>query len=312
MSAPRRARVRALAKINLDLRVLYRRPDHYHELRSIFHTISLGDVIDIAFTPAPRTRIDLESEIEIPDNLVVRAARGVLDIMRKTGRVEFCLRKNIPMGAGLGGGSTDAAAVLLALPALAGGHIPLPELIRLAACLGSDVPFFLFGGRAAVLGRGEELYPLPDLPAARGLLAAPGVHISTPDAYRALSPRLTAESQQNKIVSFQSQIWEATDELPANDFEAVVFEWHPELAALKGRLSKLGGRPVMMTGSGSAVFGLFDTREKFARAVKSIREVSVFPFTLVSRARYRAMWWRQTRAHNLNQNLWPPRSRYAR
>ncbi|MFB3829523.1 MAG: 4-(cytidine 5'-diphospho)-2-C-methyl-D-erythritol kinase [Bryobacteraceae bacterium] len=312
MSMPRRARVRALAKINLDLRVLYRRPDRFHELRSIFHTISLGDVIDLAFTPGPRTQIGLESDIDIPDNLVARAARTVLDAMRRTGRVELGLHKNIPMGAGLGGGSTDAAAVLLALPVLAGGEIPLPELMRLAAGLGSDVPYFLLGGRAAVTGRGEELYPLAPLPAARGLVAAPGVHVSTPEAYRALSPRLTAESQQNKIVSFQSIIWEETDEPPANDFEPIVFEWYPELKALKGRLAKLGGRPVLMTGSGSAIFGLFDTREKLARAVKSIREVSVFPFSLVSRARYRSMWWRQLRPHSLNQNLWPPRSRYVR
>src|SRR5262249_29246048 len=139
---PRRARVRALAKINLDLRVLARRPDGYHELRTIFQTISLADTLDIAFTPARRTSIELDDAQQIPDNLVVRAARGALDVMRVAGRVEMALRKRIPMGAGLGGGSSDAAAVLLALPALAGRSLTLSTLHELAQQLGSDVPFF--------------------------------------------------------------------------------------------------------------------------------------------------------------------------
>src|SRR5204862_2271285 len=116
MDAVRRARVRALAKINLDLRVLGKRPDGYHELRTIFQTISLSDRLDIAFTPARTTEIELESSVDIADNLVTRAARMCLDEMRLTGRVELRLEKRIPMGAGLGGGSSDAAAVLLTLP----------------------------------------------------------------------------------------------------------------------------------------------------------------------------------------------------
>src|SRR5229473_3279716 len=114
------ARVKAFAKINLDLRVLHKRADGFHELRTIFQSISLADGIEIEFTPAKRTTIRMHSDIKIPKNLMIRAAALVLDAMKTTGEVAFELKKNIPMGSGLGGGSSDAAAVLLALPVLAG------------------------------------------------------------------------------------------------------------------------------------------------------------------------------------------------
>ena len=174
MSEVRRAMLPALAKINLDLRVIGKRADGYHELRTIFQTISLADSIDVKFSPRGRTSIVLDDPLRIPENLVERAARLVMKAMRASGRVEIGLKKRIPMGAGLGGGSSDAAAILLGLPALAGREIPLPRLIDLAQQLGSDVPFFLLGGRAAGIGRGTELFPLPDLPLQYGVLAAPG------------------------------------------------------------------------------------------------------------------------------------------
>jgi 4-diphosphocytidyl-2-C-methyl-D-erythritol kinase len=172
MSAARRARVRAYAKINLDLRVLARRPDDYHELRTVFQTISLADDLEISFTPASHTRIAVEGAPEIEDNLVVKAAALVLDAAGVTGDVGFRLRKRIPMGAGLGGGSSDAAAVLLALPVLAGARLDIGKLACLGAQLGSDVPFFLLAGTAVGLGRGTELYPLPDSPPLAASMAA--------------------------------------------------------------------------------------------------------------------------------------------
>jgi len=311
---PHQVRLRALAKINLDLRVLHSRPDGYHEIRTIFQTISLADTIDVAFRRARRTAIQITGADDIPDNLMVRAAELALDAMRITGRVEFRLRKRIPMGAGLGGGSSDAAAVLLALPVLAGRRLDLPRLMQLAAQLGSDVPFFLQGGAAVALGRGTELYPLPDCPPRRGLLIAPGVHVSTAAAYRALAPRLTTESQQNKIVSFQSRVWsefgDGAAATGANDFETVVFEQFPQLARLKQRLVKLGANPAMMTGSGSALYGFFGAREQIRLAAKSFAGERVFPISLVGRARYRRLWWRLLRPH-VEGDLWPPLSRYA-
>jgi 4-diphosphocytidyl-2-C-methyl-D-erythritol kinase len=181
------------------------------------------------------------------------------------------------------------------------------------------VPFFLLGGAAVALGRGTELYPLPDRPPARGVLIAPAVHVSTGAAYRALTPQLTTESQQNKIVSFQSQAWGELGArvcgVPArsgvNDFETVVFEQFPQLARLKRRLAKLGANPAMMTGSGSALFGLFRTREQVNHAAKTFHNESVFPISLVGRARYRSLWWRTLRPH-IEGKIWPPLSRSGR
>src|SRR5579863_8398396 len=140
----RTARLRAYAKLNLGLRVLFKRPDGYHELRTVFQTISLADDLEVSFTPAKSTLIGMAGTPGIPDNLAERAARLVMDAAGKHGAVRLKLSKNIPAGAGLGGGSSDAAAVLLALPVLAGARIPIDRLRSLAAALGSDVAFFLF------------------------------------------------------------------------------------------------------------------------------------------------------------------------
>ena len=307
---PRAARVRAFAKVNLDLRVLGKRPDGYHELRTIFQSISLADTLDIAFTPARRTSVGLASDLDIPENLVVRAARLALEAMRKAGRVEMRLTKRIPMGAGLGGGSSDAAAVLLALPVLAGKPLDLPKLLDLAQQLGSDVSFFLCGGAAVGIGRGTELFPLPDAAPRQGIVVATGIHVSTPEAYRRLSPRLTIESQQNKIFSFQSQVWDRGRSPASNDFETVVFEAHGRIASVKRSLLRNGAETAMMTGSGSAVFGVFPTGEAAARALESLGQQEAFRISFVSRARYRSIWCRALREH-ITGRTWPPLSRYA-
>lgn len=318
-TSPRHARLRAPAKINLSLKVLNKRPDGFHELRTIFQTISLADTIDIEFTPARRTSIELTSSIDIPDNLVVQAARRTLDAMRVTGRVAMALRKRIPLGAGLGGGSSDAAAVLLALPVLARRRLALGELTALAAEMGSDVPFFLLGGTALGLGRGTELHPLPGAPLARGLLVLPPVQVSTQRAYSALGRELTSEPQSNSMNSFQALSWSLgrglTSEdwaaLGENDFESFAVEQHPRLAGIRRKLRRLGARPVMLSGSGSSLFGIFADPGELQRARLSFRSERTEPFYLVSRARHRRMWWRSLRGH-IREEIWPPRSRYAR
>ena len=320
-TAPRRARLSALAKINLGLKVLGRRPDGYHELRTVFQTVSLADTLEVEFTPARSTNISLLSDPEIPGNLVERAARLALDALRLTGRVEFRLKKRIPMGAGLGGGSSDAAAVLLALPVLAGKRLPAAELLNLAASLGSDVPFFLLGGTAVAVGRGAELYPLPDRPPAAGLVVAPHLHVSTAEAYQSLGrgeATLTLAAWQNMISSFQPYVWELGQALPGslgpaageNDFESVVFSKYRQLKSLKRRLEKLGASPAMLSGSGSALFGLFGGRGEAERARGHFSNQRAFVISLVSRARYRALWWRRLDAH-IAARVWPPQSRYV-
>jgi len=318
MTRVRRARLLAFAKINLDLRVLCRRPDNYHELRTVFQTISLADSLGIAFTPSRKTDIQVTGP-QIPDNLIVRAAQSCLDAMRLTGQIEFNLVKRIPMGAGLGGGSSDAAVVLMALPVLAGCVLDWPRLLKLGQDLGSDVPFFLLGGTAVALGRGTELYPLPDRRPQAGVVIAPDVHVSTTEAYRLLSAQLTSKPQQNKIVSFQSSVWggSAGDQNTAetasgeNDFESVVFEQYPALKSIKLHLRKLGANPALMSGSGSAVFGLFPERAYVQRAIQSFGKERVFPITLISRAKFRAEWRKRLRSHT-REKSWPPQSRYAR
>ncbi|HTC91793.1 MAG TPA: 4-(cytidine 5'-diphospho)-2-C-methyl-D-erythritol kinase [Bryobacteraceae bacterium] len=308
-----RVRLRSLAKINLDLRVLHKRPDGFHELRSLFQTISLADTIDVDFERG-RSRIELKSNLNIPGNLILRAADAVLKAARATGRITFSLTKRIPLGGGLGGGSSNAAAVLLALPRLMKKRVPMEKLIELAAGLGSDVPFFLVGGTAVGLGRGTELYPLPDLAPSLGLLITPGIHSSTAVAYAALERKVLPEVSTDMINRFQSVAWGASQEW-TNDFEMVVFHQHPQLKSMKGKLLKLGAWRAMMTGSGSALFGLFANREMRDRAAVSMRKElpgnQVYPFTMVSRGRYRALWWRQL-AVSSESKTWPPQDRYAR
>lgn len=317
MLGPRRVRVNALAKINLGLQVLGRRPDGFHELRTVFQTISLADQLEIEFTPGKRSRITLDCAVPIPgENLVERAARSVMDAGKIRGAVRFRLDKGIPMGAGLGGGSSDAAAVLLALPVLAGARLDLRRLIELGSALGSDVPFFLLGGAAVGIGRGTELYPLIDIPRRHALVVAPGVHVSTAEAYAKLArPELTSAAATTNISSFESLAWRLSQApaealpLAENDFEAAVFRDCPELGRIKRKLARLGANPALMSGSGSSLYGLFESRAAAARARRSL-DGDVFAVTLIGRARYRSMWWRRLSPH-IAGKAWPPQSRYA-
>jgi 4-diphosphocytidyl-2-C-methyl-D-erythritol kinase len=309
---PGRLRIRSLAKINLDLRVLHKRADGFHELRTIFQTISLADTIGIEYQRG-RTKIELNSNLNIPGNLIVHAADLVMKATHATGRLRFDLLKRIPLGGGLGGGSSNAAAVLLALPVLLNKRVPFEKLMELAAELGSDVPFFLLGGAAAGLGRGTELYPLPDAPSGPGLLIATGIHSSTADAYAALHRKVLPEAPLDMINKFQAVAWDM-EVAWTNDFETVVFRQHPQLESIKGKLLKLGAWRAMMTGSGSALFGLFPSRELRDRAAqwfqKEFSNYQVSPFAMVTRGRYQALWRRQLELSPGNRT-WPPQDRYA-
>jgi len=203
-----------------------------------------------------------EGAAEVPlddSNLAVRAARLLARTYAPHDSLgaSLSIKKSIPVAGGLAGGSANAAAALVACAVLWDLDVSPEGLRTLAAELGSDVPFFLLGGAAVGIGRGTEIFPLPDLPATHGLLLAPGIHVNTAQAYRDLSPRLTTDLQRNKIYSFQSLTWDARSFSGlSNDFEAVVFEQHPELALLKRRLVRAGASVALMTGSGSSVFGL--------------------------------------------------------
>ena len=319
-------RLRSLAKVNLDLRVIGKRPDGFHELRTIFQTVSLADIVAIEYTSSRRSRIEVESRAVIPDNLLVKAADLVLTTLKQRAHVRFRLDKRIPMGGGLGGGSSNAAAALLALPVLARKPISLEVLLDLAAQLGSDVPFFLLGGTAAGLGRGTELYPLPDGISRPAILITPGIHVSTAAAYQGLRRELTTDVPSRIMNSFQSLAWRIGDTGlgenwdPVNDFETVVFSQYPQLKSIKGKLLRLGARPALMSGSGSTIFGLFESRLQRDRALgsllsgavgKALKSENIHPVSLVTRRQYRSLWWRQLRSQ-VKGNVWPPQYRYAK
>ena len=297
----RRVRLPSLAKLNLDLRILHKRPDGFHELRSIFQTVSLRDTITVQIEPAKKTDVSLDSSIDIPDNIVLRAAHLILEQVHVRARIRFKLDKKIPMGAGLGGGSSNAASVLIGLPAILGKRINPERLLEHAATLGSDVPFFLRGGTALALGRGTELYPLPELPSHFGLIVSSRVHVSTAAAYQALGREcvdpLTSTAQSHILREFQSVAWSAygigLDQLPLkNDFEDAVFGMHPGLAAAARKLVRLGARPVRMTGSGSAIFGIFSSEAASKKAAIQFPTDSAFPIRFVSWGQYRTLWRR--------------------
>jgi 4-diphosphocytidyl-2-C-methyl-D-erythritol kinase len=295
----RGATVRAFAKLNLCLEVLNKRADGFHNLRTVFQTISLHDTIDIEVRTAEASRIELAADVEIPgENLIVRAARAVLELTGVQADVRFALRKRIPMGGGLGGGSTDAAAVLLALPELLGVRVDIAALVEAGARLGSDVPFFLLGGTAVGLGRGTELYPLPDAVSAFapfGLLLTPSIHVSTPDAYRLLGrtaevPEGSAGFSPTERLGFALASGAPWSGLSVNDFEAAVFAQHPLLGELRARVEKLGARPARMTGSGATLFGMFESeaaRQQAATALLGV--VPTLPFEFVSRSNYQSL-----------------------
>lgn len=282
--------------------MLDKRPDGYHDLRTIFQTVSLKDTLTINFEFAKRTQIDLRCSVSIPgENLVLRSAKFALDSLKVNARVRFVLEKRIPIGAGLGGGSSNAAAVLLALPALARRPLASSEAFRLAESLGSDVPFFLLGGTALGMGRGTEVYPAPDLPAHPVLIVSPGIHVATAEAYGALGRNvtntLTSPADSPMLREFQTiastLAGPRLDQLPLkNDFEEAVFRMHPQLSAIAKKLRRLGARQARMTGSGSALFGIFESPEQAQTAASRFPPGGAFPARLVSRGQYRAQWRR--------------------
>ena len=292
--------VPSLAKLNLDLRVLGKRPDGYHELRTVFQTISLGDSITIGFEFSKRSALHLDSSVDIPDNLVLRAAKLVMDELKIRATVRISLKKKVPMGAGLGGGSSNAASILIALPALAGKRLSLDRTVRFALGLGSDVPFFLYGGTALGVGRGTELYPLADLPPHFALVVSTGVHVSTAEAYRALgrsnvTNALTSTEDLPILGEFQSIAWRLSrsnlHQLPLkNDFEEPVFAIHPELRSAVRKLRRVGARPALMTGSGSAVFGVFPDSTTRDASCSHFPAGTAFPVRFVPRRQYRNLW----------------------
>ena len=285
--------LRAFAKINLGLRILGKRPDGYHEIRTLYQTVALHDRLEVALLPG-RDGIGMECNDSGlphgPGNLVYRASELWKRARRFKGRIQLRLEKRIPVGSGLGGASSDAAATLLGLEHLSGNQLDLATRLRLAARLGSDVPAFLWGGRVLGCGRGEEVYPLDDLSPRHCLVVFPGFSVSTAEAYRQAGLGLTRRREARKLTGFgvwsrvPLEVWGPAE----NDFEQVVFARWPELAGLKRQLIRAGAETALLTGSGSAVYAIFESAQKLLRASKSVPAAwQVLRTRTLSRSEYR-------------------------
>ncbi|HEU0005752.1 MAG TPA: 4-(cytidine 5'-diphospho)-2-C-methyl-D-erythritol kinase [Terriglobia bacterium] len=262
--------LKSYAKINLGLQILGKRPDGYHEVRTVLQTIALHDRLILKQN---RTRgIQFSSNepgIDPADNLVVRAIKLFQRQTGVPGGLTAKLEKAIPLGAGLGGGSSNAAATLLGLARLFRLDLRGSDLLHWAGQLGSDVPFFLVGGTALGIGRGSEVYPLEELPKSHVLLAVPSTGVLTADAYRRLSLQLTNTHPESMIPRFCSGFWASLErqKVQENDFEPVFFEHFPQLQKVKVGWLAAGAVAAGLTGSGSAFFGLFERKQELARAV---------------------------------------------
>ncbi|MGH9257701.1 MAG: 4-(cytidine 5'-diphospho)-2-C-methyl-D-erythritol kinase [Vicinamibacterales bacterium] len=264
--------VRAYAKINLDLRVLGTRPDGFHELRTVFQSISLHDTLWCIPREGP---LALECDVAgVPldhANLIWRAAEALWRALRRSGPVHGVvvrLDKRIPLQAGLGGGSADAAATLVGLARMWNVPVRPAQLTDVAATLGADVPFFLAGGTALGLGRGDETYPLADLPRHWIVLLVPGFGVSTSEAYGWYdAERDLARGPMVREPQHVPGPWPSRSAQMINDLEAPIARHHPEIDQMKAALRRVGAAAAAMSGSGSAVFGLFQKRRDALAAV---------------------------------------------
>ena len=263
--------LRAFAKINLSLRVSAVRPDGFHDVRTILQAIDLFDRVKCMARRGPfEIRCDMPGVPADRTNLVWKGAQLLWEAARREGEARdavVLLQKNIPMKAGLGGGSSDAAAALVGLRRLWKLRVPEERMHALAATLGSDVPFFLVGGTALGLGRGEDVYPLEKLPRYWVLLVIPPFGIATKDAYEWLDERAWTSS-----VSYLPETWLGRTTPLANDLEAPVAARHPVITQLKQRFTERGALMSAMSGSGSTVFGIFDSKSAAARAARAFSQ----------------------------------------
>lgn len=259
-AVPTRLTILAPAKVNLGLEVLRRRPDGYHEIVTILQAIRLTDRIDLELVPEEGIELRVRpAGLDLgpaEKNLAVRAARLVPPISRGPAGVRLTLHKRIPVGAGLGGGSADAAGVLLGLGLLRRGGIPLERLEELGATLGSDVPFFFRGGTQLAIGRGEKLVQAPIWPGRHLVLVYPGHPLSTAWVYAQVRTGLTPPGPISSIAArgVSRDFWSRHGTELRNDLEPIVSAAEASIASILQSFEDLGARFARVTGSGSAVF----------------------------------------------------------
>ena len=330
--------VRSFAKINLGLSIGPLRPDDFHELRTVYQTIALHDIIRVQVVRGTGIEIRCEDP-RVPrdqSNTCYRIAERAMAALKAHGRVIVEIEKRLPVQGGLGGASANAVATLLALERALEKELPGPERLRIAAEVGSDLPLFLVGGTVLGVGHGEEVYPVPDLPAMPCVVATPDIGVSTPQAFAdwdarmgsagalareavelrsagklrtpapTQSSQLTAAGPSDRMLEFgrvlaawlsaqgKAKSGKGLSGVPAggrgraetplldlvrtgieNDFEQVVFPKHPELREVKGVLARAGAFYASLSGSGSASYGLFESRASAEKAAAKVRRSGV-------------------------------------
>ena len=258
----------APAKINLFLKVVGKRDDGYHDIISLMRQIDLYDEMTFSGTAAGITVRCPGSDLPGNEgNLVYRAAKAFYQQTAINAGIEITLKKNIPIGAGLGGGSSDAAATLVALNEMHGAPLATEELSRLGESLGADVPFFIYGKTAWASGKGEVLTEANGVPPFWVVLINPGFQVSTGDVYRGLNLGLT-----KKIINYRIPRFSSVNDVASgleNDLEQVTFTLHPVLKRMKAFLLENGALGAAMTGSGPTMFGIFADQDAAARAEKN-------------------------------------------
>ena len=312
--------VRSFAKINLGLRIGALRADGFHELRTVYQTIALHDVIRVSAGRGSGIEIRC-ADPRVPTdskNTCYRIVEVALAALNVQARVKIEIEKKLPVQGGLGGASANAVATLLALERALRKQVSGPEKLRLAAQVGSDLPLFLVGGTILGVGRGEDVYPLADLSATPCVIANPAIGVSTPKAFADWDlqkpSKLTGSSHSDRMIEFSRAVsaWlSGTSGVPGskgrgraetplldlvrtgieNDFEQVVFPQHPDLREVKRVLEQKGAFYASLSGSGSAIYGLFRTPTTAAKAAAKLRSDGV-PASVTSTLARRQYWKR--------------------
>ena len=277
-------RAEAPAKVNLRLRVLAREASGYHSLESLFCAVSLSDAVEVR-AGEPGVRLEVSGGVETgppESNLVVRAAERFHAALGTPAALDIRLEKRIPSAAGLGGGSSDAAATLRALNALHGEPFGRAELLGMAIELGSDVPFFLCGSSLALgWGRGERLLALPALPPRPVLVAHPGVAMPTGGAFRRIAER-RGGAWEPEAFAFDLELlggWPGVSALAGNDFEAPALERVPVLAQAKEAMEGPGALVCLLAGSGASIFAVYPSTDERDEAERQVRALGLATWT---------------------------------
>lgn len=319
--------VRSFAKINIGLKIGALREDRFHELRTIYQTLALADVVHVEVAHGVGIEIACKDS-RVPDdesNTCYRTAEKVLRALKTRSKVRITIEKHLPVQGGLGGASSNAVATMLGIEKALGRKLPPGERLRVATEIGSDVPLFLIGGTVLGIGHGEQVYALEDLPSFHCVVATPAVGVSTPQAFAdwddklssvsGLSrSKLTGSTRSDKMSTLShlvfewfsgsnysptgvpSRGWDRAEALLLdlvrtgieNDFESVVFPRYPAIREVKRALERSGSSYVSLSGSGSAVYGLFNDRNAAAKAAQSLNEkgVSAQATVTLTRAKY--------------------------